>query len=98
GRFEIAHCWAHVRRKFVEAEEVAPAPAKEALDLIGELYAAEKDCASEEDRRRIRELHSRDIVRRTRVGTATGSLASKPAPQGHRIHGRPLARTTSLSR
>jgi transposase len=64
GRFEIAHCWAHVRRKFVEAEEVAPAPAKEALDLIGELYAAEKDCASEDDRRRIREQHSRDIVRR----------------------------------
>jgi transposase len=64
GHFEIAHCWAHVRRKFVEAEEVAPAPAKEALALIGELYAAEKDCASEDDRRRIREQHSRDIVRR----------------------------------
>jgi transposase len=64
GRFEITHCWAHVRRKFVEAEEVAPAPAKQALDLIGKLYAAEKDCASEDDRRRIRELHSRDIVGR----------------------------------
>ena len=64
GRFEIAHCWAHVRRTFVEAEEVAPAPVKEALDLIGELYAAEKDCVSEDDRRRTREQHSRDIVRR----------------------------------
>lgn len=53
-----------MRRKFVEAEEVAPAPAKQALDLIGKLYAAEKDCASEDDRRRIRELHSRDIVGR----------------------------------
>jgi transposase len=64
GRFEIAHCWAHVRRKFVEAGEVAPAPAEEALALIGELYAAEKDCVSEDDRRRIREQRSRDIVRR----------------------------------
>jgi hypothetical protein len=38
--FEIAHCWAHVRRKFVAAEEFAPAAAREALDLTDELYAA----------------------------------------------------------
>lgn len=30
----------------------------------GELYAVEQDCASADDRRRIREQHSRDIVRR----------------------------------
>ena len=64
GRFEIAHCWAHVRRKFVEAEEVAPGPAGEALSLIGELYAVEHDCASDDERKRIRDQRSRDIVRR----------------------------------
>jgi len=64
GKFEIAHCWAHVRRKFVEAEEVAPAAAREALDLIGELYAAEADCSTKDERARIRTERSRDIVRR----------------------------------
>jgi transposase len=64
GRFEIAHCWAHVRRKFVEAEDVAAGPAGEALDLIGELYAVERDCSSDDDRQRIRDQHSRDIVKR----------------------------------
>jgi transposase len=64
GRFEIAHCWAHVRRKFVEAQETAPGPAGEALDLIGELYAVERDCNGDDERARIRAQRSRDIVRR----------------------------------
>lgn len=64
GKFEIAHCWAHVRRKFVEAEEVAPEAAREVLELIGELYAAEADCSTEDERARIRTERSRDIVRR----------------------------------
>lgn len=64
GRFEIAHCWAHVRRKFIEAQEVAPGPCGEVLDLIGELYAAERDCGTDDDRSRIRAERSRDIVRR----------------------------------
>ncbi|SEU38991.1 IS66 family transposase [Stigmatella erecta] len=38
----LAFCWAHVRRKFFEAQKFAPA-CKEALDLIGELYAIEAD-------------------------------------------------------
>jgi transposase len=64
GRFEIAHCWAHVRRKFVEVQDVAPGPASEALDLIGELYAAERDCKTDDDRARIRAECSREIVQR----------------------------------
>ena len=64
GRFEIAHCWAHVRRKFVEAQEVQPEPCGQALDLIGELYALERECASDEDRARVRGQNSREIVRR----------------------------------
>lgn len=39
--FTLAHCWAHVRRKYVEAEPFAPAPCQEVLDLIGRLYAVE---------------------------------------------------------
>jgi transposase len=43
-RFTLAHCWAHVRRKFVEAEPHYPGPCAEVLDLIGQLYAVERDC------------------------------------------------------
>jgi transposase len=41
--FRIAHCWAHVRRKFIEAEDSAPSACREVLDLIGELYAVERE-------------------------------------------------------
>src|SRR5207245_8753979 len=36
----LAHCWAHVRRQYVEAEPAYP-QAAEILTLIGQLYAAE---------------------------------------------------------
>lgn len=42
--FTLAHCWAHVRRKFVEAESHYPGPGGEVLDLIGQLYAVERAC------------------------------------------------------
>jgi transposase len=45
-RFTLAHCWAHVRRKFVEAEPHYPGPCGEVLDLIGQLYAVERACPS----------------------------------------------------
>lgn len=37
----LAHCWAHVRRKFVEVEEVDPGRCTEVLDLIAKLFAVE---------------------------------------------------------
>lgn len=63
GRFQLAHCWAHVRRKFIEAEELAPEPCKQVLDLIGQLYAVERECSSDEQRARARAERSRDIVK-----------------------------------
>jgi transposase len=41
---ELAHCWAHVRRRFREALPHYP-QAQEALDRIGELYAVEREIA-----------------------------------------------------
>lgn len=38
----LVFCWAHVRRKFVEAEQVAPS-CTEVLSLMGQLYAIEAD-------------------------------------------------------
>lgn len=40
--FRLAHCWAHVRRKFIEAEPNYPAACGEVLAWIGELYAVER--------------------------------------------------------
>ena len=37
-----AGCWSHARRKFVEAEKTAPEIARDAVDLIGQLFAVEK--------------------------------------------------------
>ena len=42
GKFTLAHCWAHVRRKFVEVEERHPGRCSEVLDLIGQLYEVER--------------------------------------------------------
>ncbi len=41
----LAHCWAHARRKFVEAEPNYP-QCTEALTLIGELFAIDRDTAN----------------------------------------------------
>jgi len=37
-----AGCWSHARRKFVDAEKVAPEIAREAVDLIGDLFRVER--------------------------------------------------------
>ena len=42
GVVTLAHCWAHVRRKFVEDEQNHPEECKAVLDLIGELYGIER--------------------------------------------------------
>jgi transposase len=38
----LAHCWAHVRRKFIEVDEVQPGSCNEVLDLIGALFEVER--------------------------------------------------------
>jgi len=62
----LAHCWAHVRRKFFELETAFPAESKQMLDLIGELYAAEAACppgpSGDELRHRIRGERSRAVI------------------------------------
>ena len=75
--FVLAHCWAHVRRRFVEIEETYPRECREVLDLIGELYGVEAvvpalraNATPEEEaeilrlRAELREQRSRAIVRR----------------------------------
>lgn len=42
-RLSLAHCWAHVRRKFVDIEAHYPKPCEEILQLISKLYAIERE-------------------------------------------------------
>ena len=57
-------CWAHVRRRFVEAVKVQPKGrrglADEAVAMIGKLYGVERDCkdASDAERLLARQTHS----------------------------------------
>ncbi len=41
-----AHCWAHVRRKFIEAESSFPDACRYAIDLIRDLYMVEREVPS----------------------------------------------------
>jgi transposase len=73
--FTLAHCWAHARRKFVEIEPHYPRQAREILDLIGELYAVERDVLNQEDsqaarlalRAQLRAERSRPLIEKIRL-------------------------------
>ena len=82
----LAHCWAHVRRKFIEAEPHYPEPCRLVLDLIGQLYAVEREApapsAPDADailalRGRLRHERSRPMVREIQ----TWALAQRVLPE-----------------
>lgn len=59
-----AGCWAHTTRKFVDAQKSHPAIAKEAVDLIGTLYAIESKAKekSDQDRLCLRQEQSQPLL------------------------------------
>jgi len=59
-----AGCWSHARRKFVDAQSVAPAIAIEALGLIGKLFALEDQGKplGADDRLALRQEQSRPVI------------------------------------
>ena len=59
-----ACCWAHLRRKIIEAEKVAREIARQAVTLIGALYAVEKQASGlfAEPRLHLRQLHSAPVL------------------------------------
>lgn len=64
----LAHCWAHVRRKFLDVEAFFPREAAAIVGLIGQLYAVEHACPSGRDgdalRRELRASRSRAVLAR----------------------------------
>jgi transposase len=63
-----AGCWAHARRKFVDAEKTKPAIAAEAVGIIRQLYAVEENAKdrSGKDRLGLRQTQSQPILSRLR--------------------------------
>jgi transposase len=79
GRFRLAHCWAHVRRKFVEIEEQHPQQCGEVLDLIGRLYGVERRAQTgpPDERLRLRSEESMPILKQIHAW----ALATPTLPQ-----------------
>jgi transposase len=63
-----AGCWAHARRKIIDAEKVAPEMAREAVELIGELFRAERQGKgfSVEQRLALRQAKSAPVLAKLR--------------------------------
>lgn len=59
-----AGCWAHLRRRFIDAEKVAPEIAREAIEMIRLLYAVEKQASpvSAEERLSLRQAQSAPVL------------------------------------
>jgi transposase len=79
GRFQLAHCWAHVRRKFVEIEAQHPDACGAVLDLIGRLYDVERRAQTgpPEERLRLRRDESKPLVKQIHAW----ALATPALPQ-----------------
>ncbi|MFQ5507171.1 MAG: IS66 family transposase [Planctomycetota bacterium] len=66
GIIDVA-CWAHARRRFLEASKVSPRRTKPVLDLVQKLYGVEKRAREAQlapaDRARLRREHSLPVLR-----------------------------------
>jgi transposase len=63
-----AGCWAHMKRKVIDAEKVAPEIAREAVERVRALYAVERQCkdASVEERLELRQQQSAPMLAQLR--------------------------------
>ena len=59
-----AGCWAHLRRKIIDAEKTAPEIARQAIEMVRALYAVEKQAkdASVEERLKLRRQQSAPVL------------------------------------
>lgn len=65
GDVQLAFCWSHVRRRFVELARAGPTPiASEALERIAALYQIETEIRgrSPAERRTVRQARSRSVA------------------------------------
>ena len=59
-----AGCWAHLRRKIIDAEKTAPEIARQAVEMVRALYAVEKQAKDTgvEERLRLRQQQSTPVL------------------------------------
>jgi transposase len=98
-----AGCWAHLRRKVIEAEKAAPEIALETIALVRALYAVEKQGlnASAEERLRLRQEQSAPVLAELRekfLDWKEQLLPKHPHGRGDQVRPRPLGRTQCLPR
>lgn len=68
GAVQLAHCWAHVRRKFFQIEETKPGGvAVEILTMIDELFSLERRAKDFADLKNIREDDSSQLVAKIKI-------------------------------
>src|SRR5271166_4864956 len=63
-----AGCWSHARRKFIDAEKVAPEMTREAVEWIGVLFRVERQAkdSSVEERLALRQAQSAPVLAKLR--------------------------------
>ncbi|MGA2654263.1 MAG: IS66 family transposase [Terracidiphilus sp.] len=63
-----AGCWAHMKRKVIDAEKAAPEIAREAVERVRALYAVERHCkdTSVEERLKLRQQQSAPLLAQLR--------------------------------
>jgi transposase len=74
----VANCWAHVRRKYLECEELAPEPCGAVLELINQLFAIEAEIREQppDEKLASRRARSKPIISRIH----SWALATPAAP------------------
>ena len=84
-----AGCWAHMKRKVIDAERVAPEIAREAVERVRALYAAERQCkdASVEERLKLRQQQSAPLLAQLRERLLTWKEQLLPKhPMGEAVN------------
>jgi transposase len=63
AKYRLAHCWAHARRELLQAEASFPTLSKPGIDLIGELFAIDREHGDDiEKLREARTKRSRAVI------------------------------------
>jgi transposase len=97
---QLAHCWAHVRRKFLEAEDAYPTLSQHAVEQIGELFTIERELpkpkhgASDDERKVALELRRRRRNERSKPiveGLLQWAIENRPAVLPKSKMGRAIA-------
>ena len=89
GGITRAGCWAHARRKFVDAEKAHPAIAAEAVGIIRQLYAIEEQATSMNSGQAI--TTDPGQAARAALGVERSVAAQAPDGRGGELHAQPMA-------